>query len=248
MPPELDESAKGRDVSGGAGEWFLGDADDPAARDRDQIRGTDAENGVGSARRRPDLIQAHQIFVEEGLDLFGMPDRRHAADGEAGPLTHEFRFGRTDGLQGELGKFSLINSVAPARDHEHRPTGLQTSKDEGLRNLVDPAADDLRRLGGGSRVRRQLNDPDRNSQGGQGLLDTLSAGGKGRLDDRRTRPKTRKLLGAHAGLGLGFPPAGGLRRTPGFQPVKELPQLDVDRVVSRKKRQRRLLAVADLFL
>src|SRR5205823_5994736 len=60
------------------------DADDTAGGDAQQLVGREAEDGVRMPAGRPDRVPREEVFVDERGQRGRMPERRHAADGEAG--------------------------------------------------------------------------------------------------------------------------------------------------------------------
>ena len=118
----------------------------------DKVGRRKAEDGVRRARGGPDRVERHQSFVDEHDRLGRVPDRGHAADGEAGRLAHEIGVGARDPLADVRGGFFLVDPVRAGGDHQHAPPA-RGPEDQRLCDLSHRAADRGRGVLGRARAR-----------------------------------------------------------------------------------------------
>jgi hypothetical protein len=108
------------------------------------------------ARRRPQLAVRGQALLHENV-LQAVPDRRHAADSEAGLLAHELGVGLADGLADPAGEALQVNPARARRHHQQRRSARR-AEHQRIGDLADLAAEEAGRRCGGARRARQLDD------------------------------------------------------------------------------------------
>ena len=103
-----------------------------------QLARVHAEEAVGVARGRPDARVVEQLLVEEDRQV--VPERRHAADREAGGGAHLVGLGLADlGHVERVGDLLHVHAVPPGR-HAHDGVAVRHEHDR-LRDLSLLAAD-----------------------------------------------------------------------------------------------------------
>src|SRR3990170_108305 len=146
----------------------------PAGHPAQLIRG-ESENGARGACGGPNLLVLKQGFVENGLELPGVANRRNASDGETRPLEHEAWIGLEHRLMDQSMDLLLIDSMCAACNDQDWTPGILGPEDDRLGDLPDRAANRLRGLLGSSRACRKLNHAAAKSQGRQRILNSLGA-------------------------------------------------------------------------
>src|SRR5688572_24685748 len=158
------------------------DRDHLSAGEPPQIRRSEAEDGVGRPRRRPDLVKLVEVLVNEYAHRAGMADRRDAANRKAGGGAYELRVGAAD-LVADCGlQLLLVDPVDAARDHQHRLVGVPGAEDHRLGDLRHRAADRRRGVGGGAGRGVELLDLGFEAEARQGLAHAGNAALRLRTD------------------------------------------------------------------
>src|SRR3972149_2905812 len=103
----------------------------PAGHPAQLIRG-ESENGARGACGGPNLLVLKQGFVENGVELPGVANRRNASDGETRPLEHEAWIGLEHRLMDQSMDLLLIDSMCAACNDQDWTPGILDPGDDRL--------------------------------------------------------------------------------------------------------------------
>ena len=138
-----------------------------------------------------------QVLVDQRGDRPGVPDGRHAADGEAGRGAHEVGIGLLSGSPTSAPTLASSTRLAPLVTTSSGRLEVAQTEHEGLADLVDAAADRAGGVGGRARRETQIHDLVAQTQRLQGFLHALHGrAGELRHAQLVRRPRARRPASA----------------------------------------------------